>query len=152
MNKKLLAAVLFVVLLAGCSHHHRRGDDKYLNPTTPQVLVEGSRIVVPNALVFLRGEPAVTITWQLPRDSKARFAENGIVIEGRITDELLRGEKVSVVLDPRQTEIVDCRRSKDGLEFTCLNKHTQPGSYKYTIRLIDESQKQIALDPAVVNM
>ena len=152
MNKKLLIAALFAVLLAGCAHHDRRGGDKEVNATTPQVSVVDGRVVAPAALVYLRGQPAVTITWQLPRDAKVRFAENGIVIEGRLLNEVLRGDKPSVVLDPRQNDIVDCKRGREGLEFSCLNKHTQPGIFKYTIRLIDESQKQLVLDPAVVNM
>ena len=151
MNTKLLTAVLFAVLMAGCAQHHHRGDHKSANNTMPQVSVVSGRIVVPSVLVFTR-PTAVTVTWQLPADSKSRFAENGIVIEGKLIDEVIRGDKVSVVLDARQTEIADCRRSKDGLEFSCLNRYTQPGIYKYTIRFIDESGKPLSIDPTIVNM
>ena len=150
MNKKMLIAALFAVLLAGCSHHHLRGDDKSVNQTMPQVLVVNGRIVVPSVLIFTR-PTAVTVTWQLPTDSKFRFGENGIVIEGRLIDEVIRRDQVSVVLDTKQDEIVNCRRGKDGLEFSCLNKYTKPGVYKYTIRLIDESQKSLVVDPSMVN-
>lgn len=151
MNKKLLVAALIAVLLAGCAHRHPRGDGNVVNQTKPQISVDSSgQIVVPQALIFL-GRQEVTVTWQLPPNAKYRFADNGIVVEGRLKDEVLRGDKVSVVLDPRQNEIVNCRRGKEGLEFTCLNRHTQSGIYKYTIMLVDESQKQLVLDPSVVN-
>ncbi len=151
MNKKMLLAVLSAVLLTSCSIFGGKDDGKGVNQTTPPVSVVNGQIVAPSALVFTKAQP-VTVTWQLPAGSKARFPENGIVIEGRLLDEVIRGDKVSVVLDTRQTEIVECRRGKDGLEFSCLNKHTKPGIYKYTIRVIDENQKTIVLDPSVLNM
>jgi hypothetical protein len=112
--------------------------------------VDGNEIVVPYALIFL-GRREVTVTWQLPPDSKHRFADNGIVIEGVLIDQVIRGDRVSVVLDPRQNEIVNCRRSANGLEFSCLNRHTKPGYYKYTIRLVGGSQTSLVRDPGIMN-
>ena len=154
MNKKLLIAALLAVTLAGCSIFGSKGESKVVNQTKPQVSVLPSgEIVVPYALIYLGRQP-VTITWQLPADSRYRFADNGIFIEGRLKDEIIRGDKVGVVLDPRQTEIVNCRpvKEKAGLEFSCDNKHTQPGYYKYTITLIDQqTQKPLKLDPGIMN-
>lgn len=150
MYKRLLIAALLAVLLAGCAHRHHRGDDKVVNQTNPQISVGADgRIDVPYALIYL-GRREVTVTWRLSPDSKYRFADNGIVIEGVLVDQVIRGDKVSVVLD-RQDEIVNCRRGANGLEFSCLNRHTKPGYYKYTIRLVGDSQKPLTLDPGMLN-
>jgi hypothetical protein len=150
MNKKLLFVALLAALLAGCAHRHPRGEGDVVNQTRPQITVQGDQIAVPYALIFL-GRREVTVTWQLPTDSKYRFADNGIVIEGVLVDQVVRGDRVSVVLDPRQNEIVNCRRSANGLEFSCLNRHTKPGYYKYTIRLVGDAQKPLTLDPGIMN-
>lgn len=149
--KKLLVAALCTALLAGCSIFSPRESGKTVNQTTPQVSVspEGA-ISAPYALIYLGRQP-VTITWQLPADSKFRFADNGIFIEGRVADEVLRGEKVSVVL-ARQNEITNCRPGKGGLEYSCDNKHSQAGYYKYTISVIDQQTKKLTkLDPGIMN-
>jgi hypothetical protein len=124
--------------------------------TTPQVS--------PNPLTFGKDQKNVTIAWRLPQGSKLRFAaKDGIVIDGEVTgnfhpnpDARLYGGKVSsgntsgMVPDPRQTEIVDCKVGKDGLEFTCLNKHTRPGIFKYTIKLTD-GKTEFVRDPDILN-
>jgi hypothetical protein len=152
MNKKLLLLVLGTLVLGACSTQPRT-DPRALDQSTPQVGLVDGRIVVPLSLVYSAGQPNGKITWQLALGSKATFAENGIVIEGRVTDELIRGNNRDAIgLDPKQTEITNCSRSKDGLEFSCVNRHSQPGVYKYTIRLVDETRKSYVFDPFVVNM
>jgi hypothetical protein len=151
MNKKLLIAVLFGVLMTGCAHHRHGYDGKGPNPSLPQVTVVGDDIKVDQEILVFRPGMGGLITWTLPANSPYRFAENGIVIEGRLVDRVIRGEQVSVVLDTRPGDIGECKRAKEGLEFTCVNKHTMPGVYKYTIRLIGGA-KPLQRDPPIVNM
>jgi len=154
MNKLTVSILaLSALLLAGCGHHRHGHPGKGLgmNPTQPQVsIVDGKIKLDQEILLFLRREK-VTVTWSLPASGPYRFAENGIVIEGQIIDKVLREKETSVVLDTRQKEIVDCRRAQDGLQFTCVNNHTAPGVFKYTIR-VTNGQQVIERDPPVVNM
>ena len=140
MRTRTLIAALSTLLLASCAHHyqHHGPGGRYAavpNPAYPQVSVVGGRHVVvsPEPLVFLRGGGEVVITWQLPRGSTYRFPENGIVVEGK------------------QDEIVRCGVRSEGLEFSCLNRHTRAGKYKYTIRVLDGSRPLEPLDPTSYN-
>jgi hypothetical protein len=138
MRTRLLFAALSTLLFASCAVHPPHGAAGYQavpDPTRPQVFVVGDRYPVVNQepLVFLRGGGEVTIVWQLPPESKYRFPANGIVIEGK------------------QDEIVRCGPRNEGLEFTCLNRHTQPGKYKYTIRVQEGSRPLEPLDPVIYN-
>jgi len=113
-------------------------------------------LIVVNAepLVFTR-RGAVTITWHLPRGSNYTFDAQGIVIEGRLVSQtkVPRDGLVqqTYVLDPKQDEIVRCSPSKEGSEFSCLNRNTKPGRYKYTIRVRDGTKALESLDPWIVN-
>jgi len=134
MKKQLLSYVACVLALSGCSIFQK--DSTPPDPTRPQVAVISGRFIVVNQepLVFLRDQKNVTITWQLPKESQYRFQpRNGIDIE-----EKGRGE------------ITDCAVRSGGLEFSCVNRHTRPGKYSYTIRLLDGS-KQIYSDPHIYN-
>ncbi len=94
----------------------------------------------------------MNIVWELQRHSKYRFlSEGGIVIEGRLAEEVLRGSKKSVVLES-QDEIVECKTQNQGLRVICRNKHTRPGIYKYTIHLQEvDSTRRLQRDPPIVN-
>ena len=132
MKKQLLSYIACVLALSGCSLFQK--DSTPPDPTRPQVTVVGDRYIVVNQepLVFLKGQQNVTITWQLPKDSKYRFARNGITV------------------DKAEGEI-DCRAGAGGtLEFSCINRHTKPGKYSYVIRLLDGS-RQLASDPFIMN-
>lgn len=168
-----LLAAAAAALLAGCGHHQRHpggpcncGGEP---PTSenPQVEFDPARdtapIVRPNPLAFTRDQRNITITWHLPAGSKVRFdPKEGIKIDGEITRSLLgntnnepaaRGKAAavsSVEPDPKQNEIVECRVAAEGLEFKCLNRHTRPGIYKYTIKLTDGKQLYIR-DPEIAN-
>jgi hypothetical protein len=72
----------------------------------------------------------VTITWQLPKDSKYRFARNGIAV------------------DKAEGEI-DCPAAGGTLEFSCINRHKKSGKYSYTIRL--EGPQKLVSDPYIMN-
>lgn len=161
----LIVAALGALALAGCAHNERYADNcrqvSCVKPlevrTNPQVTVKGGQVLVsPEVLYFLPNEKNVVVTWRLPMPSKLSFPGNGIVIEGEIIDQVIRGSKEtkvpdSVVLNSNQNEIINCARSKDGLEFTCLNRNTRPGVYKYTVRVRD-GDKTLERDPPFVNM
>ncbi len=132
MKKTLLVAILSGLGLTACVSHHSHAvkvDPLITNVTT----VDGKQIVVDQEpIYFARGIQNVRVTWKLPVDSKYKFPKDGVVIKDA-------GE-----------EIVDCRPAQDGLSFSCLNRHTKPGKFKYTVRL--EGTPAIApLDPVVVN-
>ena len=145
MNKSLpLALVAAAALLGGCVGHHMhhgggpggpmgpRGEAMHVNPL---VSVKGGVVSVsPDPLVFLKGEKDVRITWRLGAQGLS-FPENGIVIEG-----------------PKQDEIVDCKPGEGGRDFSCLNRHSRPGTYKYTIRVLQDGKALKPLDPNIMNL
>ena len=49
-----------------------------------------------------------------------------------------------------QDEIVGCRPIDDNAAFTCLNRHTRPGIYKYTVRVVTQGGV-VAQDPQIMN-
>lgn len=155
-QRRLLAlATLCAVLLGGCAVHPRGGGGSapgQPDPERPKVTISGDKLAVNQpVLAFKAGGAPVTIRWELDAKSGYRFTENGIVIEGRITDDIVRGARPSVVLEPRQDEIVDCKLAdKSGLAFTCVNRLRAPGVFKYTIRVTDGKTERV-LDPFVAN-
>ena len=132
MKKQLLSYIACVLALSGCSIFHK--DSTPPDSTRPQVTVVADRYIVVNQepLVFLKGQRNVTITWQLPKDSKFRFASNGITVD-------------------RAAGEIECptRAAEGGLEFSCINRHTKPGKYSYTIRL--EGPQKLVSDPFIMN-
>jgi hypothetical protein len=156
MNRMILIATLTALLLGGCAHLDRdrtgpSGGCPCPNPANPQVNVDGNTIKLDQEILVFAPGVRGSVTWSLPANSPFRFPENGIVIEGRLLDQVIRGKPVSVALDPGQKEIVDCRASKDGLQFSCFNNHTFPGVYKYTIR-VRSGETVLQRDPPCVNM
>ncbi len=158
MNKKLLVAALFVALQAGCAHRDYGqhppapyGSCPCPNPANPQVTVDGKTLKLDQEISLFAPGVRGSVTWSLPAKSGLSFPSNGIVIEGRLLDQVIRGKVVSVALDPEQKEIVDCRPSSDGLQFSCFNNHTFAGVYKYTIR-VRSGDQVIERDPVMVNM
>jgi hypothetical protein len=133
MKKLPLIYIACALVLSGCSVFYK--DSRPPDPSRPQVAVVGDRFIVVNQepLVFLRDQRNVTITWQLPKDSKYRFAPQGISIEKK-------GER----------EIECPARLEGGLEFSCLNRHTTMGKYSYTIRLMD-GKRLLESDPFIYN-
>lgn len=144
MKRILVVAALAALALSGCAQF-------YLTlgiPTneTPVVRVGDQQIsaVDPEPLRFARGQRDVTITWQFGLGSGNRFAANGITIDGEIT----KGDR-----PVPQTEIVNCRPNDDRTRFTCENRNTRPGRYKYTVRVVTADGKTLpAFDPTIVNM
>ncbi len=150
MKKSIVMMAWLLALLTGCDVLQPRKPGA--EPSQPVVAVVDGKIAVPPVLAFAAkaGDP-VTITWTLKPEAGLRFAENGIVIEGVLTDELVREPRTAVVLNPRQTEIVDCKPADEKrLSYSCINKRSVPGAYKYTVRLSD-GKRELALDPVIAN-
>ncbi len=151
MNKLTLTAVVAATILAGCAHERNGLYGKGIDPAKPKITIEGGSIKIDQDLLVFRPNERGMITWSLPENGPYRFPENGIVIEGRLLDQVIRGRPPSVALDPDQKEIVDCAVVKGGLQFTCNNKHTTSGFFKYTIRVTNGSTVLVR-DPNAFNM
>lgn len=137
-----LAAVGLAALLAGCTINIYQ-DGRYqgggkASASNPMVVVVGGKIqrVVPDPLVFAPDQVNVTVTWRLPKDGTLTFpAKGGIVFEAKASD-----------------EIVNCRASEDRKEFSCLNRHSKPGIYKYVVQVDDNGKPLDPLDPHLVDL
>lgn len=141
-RRLLIAAALTVSLLGGCAmhiqrHHASPKGGASGNPTTPVVLVANGEITVDQeTLRFSKDLVNVRITWRLQSKdgTKLTFPPNGVVFE-----RAARGE------------IVDCQRNKDNTEFSCLNRHTKPGVYRYGVNVDENGEPLKPLDPYVMN-
>ncbi len=100
MKKRLLVYVVLALALSGCTT--LKWVPRLEERRTPQVTVSDGRIVVtPEILFYFPDERDFDILFQLPRESGLTFPENGIVIEGELIDQVIRGDRISVVLEPR---------------------------------------------------
>ena len=132
MKKMILVLVATGLLVTACASH--RSHVEKTNPLRTGVsVVDGKRIVVgQEPIYFSKGTQNVRFAWQLPPDSQYTFPRDGVVVKDA-------GD-----------EIVDCHPEQNGLGFSCLNKHTKPGKYKYTIKL-DGLPAVPPLDPIIDN-
>lgn len=133
MRRTVLVSLAAAILLAGCSWLKDRYGDK--DPTRPTVVVRSGKIesVSPDPLVFEADQKNVTISWSLPAGSNLTFPADGIAFE--------KG----------QEEIVRCAVGQNPQTYTCLNRHTRPGEFKYTVRVLDAGRALEPLDPTVRN-
>lgn len=149
MKLKLWGITVVGLLVAGCAQvpcTPTPGGQEPI-PVRPQVhVVAGNYLVVDQEpLVFSPEKTRLRIHWQLPRDGRERFPDHGIVLEPDARD-----------------EIIDCRPSTDRLEFSCLNRHSKPGKYKYTINVEQKGElgnlerggraRLLILDPTILNL
>ena len=136
MKRRLLIGVAAATLLAGCAGVLKDlglgGKEDPANPVVSLSLF-GNQRVWPDPLVFEPEQKDVTITWRLDGEGLT-FATNGIFFEDR-----------------QQEEIVRCTIGKDPRTFSCLNRHTKKGEYKYTIRLLQDGKPLPPYDPRVNN-
>ena len=141
--KTALMASLLTALLGGCTvhyhHHHQpapQGGGKG-EPTAPMVLVSGGTISVDqDVLRFTKDQTNVRITWRLQSKdgSKLTFPPNGVVFERAAAQ-----------------EIVECQRNRDNTEFSCINRHSKPGVYRYGINVDENGTPLKPLDPFIWN-
>jgi hypothetical protein len=163
MRRLALIGVLAASLLGACASHHH-GQSHGPSAASPLVFItfkDGLKpavAVTPDPLYFRKDQTNVRIVWRLPEGLGLTFdPKQGIVIEGEITNKSPTPDKAqraaaaqTLFLVKEQNEIVDCRPSADGLEFSCLYKHTRPGYFKYTIRVLSEGKPLDPLDPSLM--
>jgi hypothetical protein len=136
----LAAAALLPLLLAGCGLHRYHHPGGYggpaPDPANPQVRVDsqGRLSVDQEPLRFYKAQGPVTITWRLPPDGRYGFPADGIVVEGA-------GSR----------EEFQCGPGKLPFEFSCLNRNTHPGDYKYSVRALQDGKPLPPLDPRIIN-
>ncbi len=136
MKKILLVSAFAALLLSACASHHaaHHRNMGIVDPLNVYLsIADGKQIVVSQEpIYFAKNMKDVTVTWHAPVKFNYTFGANGIVIE------------------KKGNEFVDCKPAVDGRSFSCLNKHTKPGTYKYTVTL-DGKPAIAPLDPALVN-
>lgn len=141
-RRLLLTSALLATLLGGCSiHHHHYHQQPGTgtgsgDPAAPKVIVSNGTIMVDqDVLRFRKDQVNVTVTWRLEgKGGRLTFPENGVVFE-RAAD----------------GEIVDCKRSADNTVFSCVNKHSRPGVYRYGINVNEDGKPLKPLDPYIMN-
>ncbi len=129
MKKNIFFAATLTIGLCGCASPFTGP-----NPANPMVTVVSGRYIVVDQepIVVPKGARDFTITWELPRATAYTFSEDGIVIaDGR--DEF------------------KCNREAGRTRFTCVNRNSRPGRYKYTIKVMDGDKPLPPLDPIIIN-
>ena len=126
-------------------------------PTTTKDPVASARAALDRARVVREQADARLAA---VRADKARVEKEMANLDGEdatLTTELadarrqVREFAVAAYIDGGQTELVRCEvRGEDAREFSCLNRHSKPGIYKYTVRVTDGTT-EIVNDPSVVN-
>jgi hypothetical protein len=162
MRRLALIGVLAASLLGACASHHH-GPSHGPSAASPLVFIafkDGLKpavAVTPDPLYFRKDQTNVRIVWRLPANLGLTFPDNGIVIEGEVTNKPPNNDKAqrgaaaaSLFVAKEQNEIVDCRPSENGLEFSCLYRHTRPGYFKYTVRVLSDGKPLDPLDPWVM--
>lgn len=106
---------------------------KASDPHHPNVNVTNGYIVVDQEpIVIAKNERDIAITWQLPMGSPYVFPDDGIVISSG-------GDEFN------------CHREDNKQRFTCKDRHSKPGRYKYTIK-VDGPDRIEPLDPSIMNL
>jgi hypothetical protein len=151
---KYVGAVL-ALLLGGCASLFLPPG---LNPSQPLVsIIDGEVFVAPDPLVFGPEQKKVEVVWQLPKNAGITFAANGIAIEAvgpqRQAEPGAAGKDGGPDGGISQAggEFTGCKVRNGGLEYACINQHTRPGRFKYTINL-EQGGKAFAKDPTIFNM
>ena len=160
MKHSIPIALLAAAMLGGCAYHHDhhqglRGATGLVLHLSPIVTVRGDIISVgPEPLAFLRADGPVTITWKL--QDGFRFADNGIVIEGPVGPvgkPPTQGSATLRATAGAQQDQIKCGTKGGGQTFSCTNANSVYGAFKYTIRVVRESDgKPLQSDPSIMNI
>jgi hypothetical protein len=165
-----VAALVAAGVLGGCAMHHgERGEHHEHHRRSmglqqhlqPQVSVKGGVISVsPEPLVYLKDEGAVSIVWHAPKGYT--FPSDGIVVEGQLVDaktgeplrptQTMRPPADRIRLDSKQQQIVDCKVDGEGQRFSCRNRNSGFGWFKYSIRLLHDGKPVGPVDPEIMNV
>jgi hypothetical protein len=157
MKKPLLLIALLALSLSGCGVFHHDRDHGGYPPRNKEVIsdgvsVSGGSIKLEKEFVFVAFDPSgkpVTVEWKLDPKEGYRFTQRGIVIEGRLLDQVVRGKVPAVALDTGQQEIGACKPADEARTvFSCVVKPVRTGVYKYSIQLTD-GKNEISLDPPI---
>lgn len=167
MNKVLLAAAMLVAVLTGCADF-LPSSRIALNPARPQIHVtpDNRLIVNQEPIILPRDAGEFTITWHLPRDSRAKFnREDGVTVEAldkllqpdgnpakATAEELARVNRELKARARRSISLFPCTFVSD-YEYSCLITVTENGKrllpyglYAYTIRVTIDG-KPFVMDP-----
>lgn len=167
MNKVLLAAAMLVAVLTGCADLLPPSSRITLNPARPLILVtpDNRLIVNQEPIIVPRDAAEFKITWQLPRDSRAKFnRENGVTVEAldkllqpdgnpaKATAEELAKANRELRARAKSFSLFPCTFVSD-YEYSCLITVTENGKrvlpyglYAYTVRVTIDG-KPFVLDP-----
>lgn len=154
---RTLACALAAAALAGGAQAQRLDGGSASPAANPVVYLNasGRPVVFSEPLFFRKDETDVQIVWRLPANHGLRFPDDGIVIEGELTNNPNRsaqgpapGARVALVRE--QDEIVGCKPIDSNTAFTCLNRHTRPGTYKYTVKVVTPGGV-VERDPQIMN-
>jgi hypothetical protein len=128
MRGVVLLAVAAGLALSSCSHLTGRvaGDA----PVRVLVTYDGE-VAVARDPIYVK--QATTLVWRLPRLGNLTFARDGIVVH-----EAPEGE-------------FRCRASEDAKAFTCDDRHSRPGRFKYSVRILEDGKPLPPLDPYIIN-
>jgi hypothetical protein len=149
-----MALVVSALALTATGYHLSASGAGSSSMLTPEVnvLADGTITVSPEPLIFNTNQRKVNIRWQVPKTSNLTFPDNGIVIDGEVVgDPTPGGAGIQTRIESNQDEIAQCKVSADRKEFTCHNKHSRPGYFKYTIRLEQNGKPLKPFDPTMMN-
>jgi hypothetical protein len=162
MRRLALIGALAASLLGACASHHH-GQSQGPSAASPLVFItfkDGLKpavAVTPDPLYFRKDQVNVRIVWRLPEGLGLTFPANGIVIDGEITNKPTNNDKAprgavgpSLLGVKEQNEVIDCRVAEGGQEFSCLYRHTRPGVFKYTVRVLVDGKPLDPLDPSLM--
>lgn len=135
MKRTMLLAAACAAVLSACATRPLGPLGVPFDPENPKVyVIDDTWIVVDQEPTYIRRKGAV-IVFELPRDRKLAFAEDGISVRGELRRDF------------------DCKPGSEPTKFTChfLGDASKRGTvYKYTIRLTQGGKPLPPLDPSMI--
>ena len=129
MKKSLSLTAALVVLLGACVPMIAAspGDPR---PTTVDVV--NGQIVVDQEPIYV-STPGASIIWRVPTTAAFRFPDSNAITFTNAPEGEFR-----------------CSTNGNGTQAVCVDRHSRTGTFKYTIRVIQDG-RELSLDPNVVN-